>query len=103
MHVIAIVSNKGGVSKTTVTQCLAVEARRQGLVAAIIDTDPQKSATDWGEQREAAGLDAPAVISLGSKPLSSVVADLRKRGAGIVFRHYGVNGDALHTEHFTAV
>jgi chromosome partitioning protein len=85
MDVIAIVSNKGGVAKTTVTQCLAVEALRQGLAAAIIDADPQKSATDWGEQRVAAGLDAPAVISLGSKTLPSVVADLRKRGADMIF------------------
>lgn len=29
--------------------------------------------------------------------------DVQPDGAGIVFTHYGVNGDALHTEHFTAV
>jgi chromosome partitioning protein len=85
VNIVAIVSSKGGVGKTTVTQCLAVEALRQGIAAAIIDADPQKSAADWGEQRAAAELDAPTVIALGSKSLVSVVADLRKRGAGMIF------------------
>ena len=84
MLVLSICSSKGGVGKTTVTQCLAVEALRQGLAAAIIDTDPQKSAAEWGEQREEAGLDAPTVIALGSKRLTAVVADLEKRGAGLI-------------------
>ncbi len=85
MNIVAIVSSKGGVGKTTVTQCLAVEALRQGIAAAIIDADPQRSAADWGEQRAAADLDAPTVIALGSKTLVSVVADLKKRGAGMIF------------------
>ena len=85
MNIVAIVSSKGGVGKTTVTQCLAVEALRQGIAAAIIDADPQKSAADWGEQRAAADMDAPTVIALGSKSLASVVADLKKRGAGMIF------------------
>jgi chromosome partitioning protein len=85
VNIVAIVSSKGGVGKTTVTQCLAVEALRQGIAAAIIDADPQRSAADWGEQRAAADLDAPTVIALGSKTLVSVVADLKKRGAGMIF------------------
>ncbi|MGA8909896.1 MAG: AAA family ATPase [Acidobacteriaceae bacterium] len=84
MKIIAIVSSKGGVGKTTIAQCLAVEALRQGLAAAILDSDPQRSAADWGDQRGEAGLDAPAVIALGSQRLLAVVEDLRKRGAGMV-------------------
>lgn len=84
MKVIAVLAQKGGVGKTTVSQCLAVEALRQGLPAAIIDTDPQKSATEWGEQREAAEIDAPAVISIGSKSLRSVIKDLQGRGAELI-------------------
>ncbi len=85
MNIIAIVSSKGGVGKTTIAQCLAVEALRQGVAAAILDSDPQRSAVDWGEQRKAADLDAPAVIALGSQRLFAVVEELRKRGAGMVF------------------
>ena len=84
MKIIAVVAQKGGVGKTTMSQCLAIEALRQGLAAAIIDTDPQKSATEWGEQREEADIDAPSVIALGSKSLASIVTDLRKRGASLV-------------------
>ncbi len=85
MRVIAIVSSKGGVGKTTIAQCLAVEALRQGVAAAILDSDPQGSAADWGEQRGAADLDAPTVIALGSQRLLGVIGELRKRGAGMVF------------------
>lgn len=85
MNIVAIVSSKGGVGKTTVAQFLAVEALRQGIAAAIIDTDPQKSAADWGEQRDAASLDAPTVVALGSQRLLAVVEALRKRGAGMIF------------------
>jgi chromosome partitioning protein len=84
MQIIAVVSSKGGVGKTTVTQCLAVEALRQGLAAAIIDADPQKSAAEWGQQREAAGIDAPTVLALGSRPLTALVAELDRRGASLV-------------------
>ena len=81
MNVIAVVAQKGGVGKTTLTQCLAVEALRQGMAAAIIDTDPQRSAGEWGSQREQAGIDAPAVLPLGSRPLRSVIKDLENQGA----------------------
>ena len=84
MNVISVLSTKGGSGKTSISQCLAVEALRQGIAAAIIDTDPQKSAAEWGEQRTAAGIDAPAVTFLGSKRLQTLLADLEKRGAAMV-------------------
>src|SRR3954447_22822575 len=84
MNIIAVVAQKGGVGKTTVSQCLAVEALRQGMPAAIIDTDPQKSAAEWGGQQEQSQIDAPAVLALGSRPLRSLVEDLKKRGAAFV-------------------
>ena len=84
MNVIAVVAQKGGVGKTTVSQCLAVEALRQGIAAAIIDTDPQKSAAEWGSQREQNQIDAPAVLPLGSRPLKALVEELKKRGAQLV-------------------
>ena len=38
-NVIAVVSGKGGVGKSTVTSLLAVESRRKGFNTAIIDAD----------------------------------------------------------------
>jgi chromosome partitioning protein len=84
MNIIAVVAQKGGVGKTTFSQCLAVEALRQGMAAAIIDTDPQRSAAEWGSQREQQQIDAPPVLPLGSRPLRQVVKDLKGRGAGFV-------------------
>jgi len=84
MKIVAVVAQKGGVGKTTVSQCLAVEALRQGIPTAMIDADPQRSAAEWGEQRQASDIDAPDVIPLGSKSLATVVADLKKRGAAFV-------------------
>jgi chromosome partitioning protein len=84
MNIIAVVAQKGGVGKTTFTQCLAVEALRQGLAAAIIDTDPQKSAAEWGSQREQAKIEAPAVIAIGSRSLRMVVKELQERGATFI-------------------
>jgi chromosome partitioning protein len=84
MNIIAVVAQKGGVGKTTFSQCLAVEALRQGIAAAIIDTDPQKSAAEWGGQREQQQIDAPAVLPLGSRPLRQAVKELQDRGAGFI-------------------
>jgi chromosome partitioning protein len=82
--VISVISQKGGSGKTTVTQCLAIEALRQGMAAAIIDADPQKSAADWGAQREQAGIEAPAVVTLGTRALRTVVKELQTRGAQFI-------------------
>ena len=82
--VVSVISQKGGSGKTTVTQCLAIEALRQGMAAAIIDADPQKSAADWGAEREQSGIDAPTVIALGTRSLRAVVKELQDRGAGFI-------------------
>ncbi len=46
MPVVAILSQKGGVGKTTVCLGLAEAARRRGLRTLVIDLDPQANATD---------------------------------------------------------
>lgn len=84
MQVVAVVAQKGGVGKTTLTQSLAVEALRQGLPAAVIDTDPQHSAAEWGDARAALGFDAPTVMRHGSVRLAVMLDELRERGARIV-------------------
>ena len=53
MLTIAVIAQKGGSGKTTVARCLAVAFERSGQAAAIIDLDPQASATLWKKRREA--------------------------------------------------
>jgi chromosome partitioning protein len=53
--VVALVSTKGGVGKTTLSGHLAVEAERSGVgPVAIIDMDPQGSLSHWWNARERA-------------------------------------------------
>lgn len=54
MHVVAVVSQKGGSGKTTLAGHIAVEAERANAgPVALIDTDPQGSLAEWWNEREA--------------------------------------------------
>ena len=48
MKKIAFLSQKGGSGKTTLVVHIAVAAHEAGERVAVINTDPQKSATVWG-------------------------------------------------------
>lgn len=61
MKSVAIISQKGGVGKTTLATGLAVAAERRGRTAAVFDLDPQASAAFWKDTRDA---DDPAVLSI---------------------------------------
>ena len=63
MKVLAIISQKGGCSKTTLAVSLAVAAEREGKKVAIFDLDPQASASFWKDTRQS---DSPAVVSCQS-------------------------------------
>ena len=60
MDVVAIVAQKGGTGKTTLAVSLAVAGGLRGHTVAIVDLDPQASACNWADRREA---DFPVVVS----------------------------------------
>ncbi|MBN8902519.1 MAG: chromosome partitioning protein ParA [Rhodospirillales bacterium 69-11] len=82
MHVVALLSQKGGTGKTTLALHLAVAAERARQVAAVIDLDPQASAAGWKDSR--AG-ESPVVVSVQATRLAHALDLARDGGAEIVF------------------
>src|SRR3954469_24164398 len=85
MHIIAICAQKGGVSKTTISQCLSIEALKEGRRAVIVDMDPQGSCAKWGQRREAKGIPVPAVIHAQERPMYVIIEELRSKQVAVVF------------------
>ncbi len=67
MKTVAIISQKGGAGKTTIALHLATAAAIEGRNTAIIDLDPQASAANWSDRREA---ELPVVLSAHASRLT---------------------------------
>ena len=61
MRTIAVIAQKGGTGKTTISCNLAASAHNAGLRVMIADMDPQGSATDWARSRQ---IDGPSALPL---------------------------------------
>jgi len=81
MFTVAIVGQKGGTGKTTVALGLAVSAMRAGKVVAIVDLDPQATAANWKDRREA---ENPAVVSAQASRLRQTLDAAEEGGAEFV-------------------
>jgi chromosome partitioning protein len=81
MKVLAILSQKGGVGKTTLATCLAVAAEQAGKETAIIDLDPQATASFWKDVRQ---LDTPAVASIQPVRLAAMLKACADAGTDLV-------------------
>ena len=83
MKVIALISQKGGVGKTTLTGHLAVEAEAAGDgPIVLLDTDPQGSLAAWWNARE---VEAPAFANAQLSALPEQIASLEKAGYAYAF------------------
>jgi chromosome partitioning protein len=71
MRILAFQSQKGGSGKTTLACHIAVAAYEAGQRVVVIDTDPQQSATGWGQAREAA---EPVIATVSVSDLARVLA-----------------------------
>lgn len=73
MRTLTLVTQKGGVGKTTLAASLAVAAAQAGEKVVALDLDPQGSLGAWGDTRTA---DAPAVDRLPADRLDELPAIL---------------------------
>jgi chromosome partitioning protein len=78
MRTIAAISQKGGTGKTTLVVHLAVAA---GVKSAVIDLDPQASASAWRDLRRA---ESPPVVSVQPSRLSQALRTAEEAGASSV-------------------
>lgn len=81
MQIIAFLGQKGGTGKTTLATAIAVRAARDGKSVALIDLDPQGSATKWAKRRKG---DNPAVAARQPFELADTLDILRQGGAEFV-------------------
>lgn len=81
MKILALMSQKGGSGKTTLAVHLAVAAQESGETVALLDTDPQQSATLWGSTRAAAGRAHPSVQAIAASGLESSLQRIQAAGA----------------------
>jgi chromosome partitioning protein len=82
MYTIALVGQKGGTGKTTIAENLAVAASAARRSVAVIDLDPQTSATNWKDRREA---ETPTVVSCQVARLRYVLSEAEKNGVEMVY------------------
>ncbi len=92
MKTLAIVSQKGGVGKTTIAVHIAVEAAKAGYSVAIIDLDPQATAAQWSDWRNAGASerggegaqDNPVVVAAPHARLGPTIKEAEKMGVDLV-------------------
>lgn len=89
MQTLAILSQKGGAGKTTLSVHLAVAAQNAGFRTAIIDLDPQANARKWGDRREV----EPQVISDHAERLGDLKRVAEEGGADLLIIDTAPNAD----------
>lgn len=77
MRIWSFVSQKGGSGKTTLATHLAVVGEQRGETVALIDLDPQGSASAWHKVRDT---DAPIVVAGSPEKLPALLDKARDLG-----------------------
>ncbi|MDE0166381.1 MAG: ParA family protein [Bryobacterales bacterium] len=95
MNTIAIVSQKGGSGKTTLALHLAVASAAAERRTAVIDLDPQASAANWSDRREA---ELPVVLSAHASRLPREIARVRETGGEMLYVDTAPHSDSAALE-----
>ena len=80
MKTLALISQKGGSGKTTLALHLATAAIQNGQKAVVLDSDPQTSASTWGDLRE----EDPKVIAVPATRLAASQQAAMKSGCQLL-------------------
>ena len=81
MQTIAVIAQKGGAGKTTLALGLAVAAMQDKKTAAVIDTDPQATATNWTDRRDA---ETPWVVASPVARIKQAIAAALSQGVELL-------------------
>ena len=95
MKTISIISQKGGSGKTTLALHLAVAFSQDNRDTAVIDLDPQASATKWSDRRED---DLPVVLSVHAARLLHETQRVRDTGGDILILDTAPHSDSAALE-----
>ena len=79
--VAAVIMEKGGVGKTTVALNLAVAALQNGRNAAVIDIDPQATASNWTDRRTD---EKPWVVPTLTARLGAAIEQAKSQGVDFI-------------------
>ena len=77
MVIIAVIAEKGGAGKTTLSLDLAVTAVQKGHKAAILDVDPQATASKWTDRRTE---ELPWVVPTHAVRLGAAIEQAKAQG-----------------------
>lgn len=80
LDVVAVVAEKGGVGKTTLSLALAVAAVQAGRKVAVLDLDPQATAAQWTDRRTP---EFPWVVATPATRLRAAIE--KAKGQGVDF------------------
>lgn len=83
-RVIAVLSQKGGTGKTTLSCALGALANQAGTPTAILDLDAQASAAKWHDLRRESGIETPPVYATPTSRMEPIIEGLGREGAELI-------------------